>query len=284
MLTGQSRFDHRVLLGRRSEFYTVGQLSWPIGYSMGKHENDPRPPQQQPRQGHQQPRQHNPQSQQPPQPQQHNPQSQQHNPQPQQPPQPQQHNPQPQQQYQQQSQRGPSRSQPAQQQPAQKAPPQPVTGGGIQTQQTPRPRPRLQPVTVGEIAETDVTTAQPDTPIVDIVADMAAEDVGSVVITEDDTPVGIITDRQIALALEPTADMSQSTADEFLTEDLVTGSTDMSVFDALQRLNDMDVRRLPIVDEDGTLEGIVTLDDIIVLLGTELGNAADIIQAQSPRL
>jgi CBS domain-containing protein len=159
-----------------------------------------------------------------------------------------------------------------------------MTGGGMPVQQAPPPRPRSRPVTVEEVVETDVITAQPGTPIVSIVADMATADVGSVVITDGDTPVGIITDRQIALALETTADMSESIADEFLTEDLVTGSTDMSVFDALQRLNDMDVRRLPIVDENGALEGIVTLDDIIVLLGTELGNVADIIRAQSPRL
>ena len=44
------------------------------------------------------------------------------------------------------------------------------------------------------------------------------------------------------------------------------------------------VRRLPIVDENGTLEGIVALDDILVLLGTELGNATEIIREQSPRL
>jgi CBS domain-containing protein len=39
-----------------------------------------------------------------------------------------------------------------------------------------------------------------------------------------------------------------------------------------------------VVNEDGALAGIVTLDDVLVLLGTELGIAADIMQAQSSRL
>lgn len=144
-------------------------------------------------------------------------------------------------------------------------------------------RPRLAPVSVEEIVQTDVVTARPDAPVASVVAQMAEEQVGSVVITEDERPVGIVTDRTIALALETTPDVSDREIRELVGEELVTGSTDMSVFDVLQVLGDNGIRRLPIVEEDGTLSGIVTLDDVVVLLSTELANATDVIEAQSPR-
>lgn len=144
--------------------------------------------------------------------------------------------------------------------------------------------PRLQSVTAEEIIQTDVVTAERDTPIPTVVAKMAEKDVGSVVVVEDDSPVGIITDRSIALGLESTPDISEREADDYISDDIVTGTTDMSVFDVVQRLEEEQVRRLPIVDEDGALEGIVTLDDVFVLLGAELEYATSIIKAQSPRL
>jgi CBS domain-containing protein len=145
-------------------------------------------------------------------------------------------------------------------------------------------RTRLQPTSVEEIVSTDVVTAQRDTPIRTVVAQMAEQDVGSVVIVEDRTPVGILTDRQVALSLETTPDIADRRADEILTGDLVTGTTEMSVLDVLQKLQERGIRRLPIVDDNGALQGIVTLDDVLVLLGTELNNATQIVQSQSPRL
>lgn len=132
--------------------------------------------------------------------------------------------------------------------------------------------------------QTDVATVERSTPVATVVAQMAEEDVGSVVVVEDDAPVGIITDRSIALGLETDPDIADRTAEDIHTGDTVTGDTDLSVFDALRRLEEEQIRRLPIVDDDGALAGIVTLDDILVLLGTELGNAVSIIEAQSPRL
>jgi CBS domain-containing protein len=134
---------------------------------------------------------------------------------------------------------------------------------------------------IEEILETDVVTAQRDTPVATIVADMAERNVGSVVVVEGDDPVGIITDRMVALALEEMPDVAERTAEELISGDLITGTPDMSVFDVLRQLNDAEIRRLPIVDEEGTLRGIVTLDDILVLLGSEISNASAIIGAQS---
>jgi CBS domain-containing protein len=113
---------------------------------------------------------------------------------------------------------------------------------------------------------------------------MAEEDVGSIVVLEDDAPVGVITDRAIALALAGTPDIADRKVDEFISGEIVTGNVDMTVLDAIDRLENNGIRRLPIVDDDGTLEGIVTLDDILVLLGDQLVKATSIIRMQSPRV
>lgn len=143
----------------------------------------------------------------------------------------------------------------------------------------------MQSVTIDDIVQTDVVTAEQDTPIATVVAEMAEQDVGSVVVVvEDAEPTGILTDRKICLALEEDPQVTERTAGDLTTGDLLTATTEESVFDAIQQMGDESVRRLPIVDDDGRLEGIVTLDDILVLLGAELHNAVDIIKEQSPRI
>ena len=142
--------------------------------------------------------------------------------------------------------------------------------------------PRFEPLEVEEVARSEVVTATPDDTVAEIVSKMGDEDVGSVVVVEDDQPVGIVTDRKIALSLGETGDVTDMTADELTTADLVIGRTDMTVFDAAELLRDEGIRRLPLVDEDGQLEGIVTLDDILVLLAGKFGVAAEIIETQAP--
>jgi len=145
-----------------------------------------------------------------------------------------------------------------------------------------RRQPGLESATIDGIVETDVVTVEPDTSISEVVGRMSAENVGSVVITEGQTPVGIITDRSLALALEASPDLSEVTANDFRTSNLITGTLDMSVFDVIARMEDESIRRLPIV-EDGELAGIVTLDDVMVMLNAEMANVTSVIQSQSPR-
>lgn len=142
----------------------------------------------------------------------------------------------------------------------------------------------LQSVALQDILHEDVVTADPDTPIPTITSQMDSEDVGAVVITENDEPQGIVTDRKIALSLEEMPDLAERTAADVMSEDLVTVEQDSSVHEAIGQLSEGAIRRLPIVDEENALVGIVTLDDIIVLLGEELQDSTEIIKHQSPRL
>jgi len=143
----------------------------------------------------------------------------------------------------------------------------------------------FQPTKVEDLIVTDVVTAQRDTPIRTVVSSMAENNVGSVVILDDDgkTPIDLVTDRKISLSLEGRPNIAEKNVDELLTGDLITGKTEMTVFEALEKLSEAKIRRLPIVDEDGSLQGIVTLDDLLVFLGNQLSDALEVISAQSRR-
>lgn len=142
----------------------------------------------------------------------------------------------------------------------------------------------IEPVAVTDLVTADVVTAERDTPIRTVVTEMAENGVGSVVIVERGRPVGILTDRAIALALEETPDVAERSAGDLTGDaDLVTADTSMSILDVLGLMSDHNVRRIPVVDGD-ELEGIVTLDDVLVHVGGVLDHIVDTVRSQSPRL
>lgn len=144
--------------------------------------------------------------------------------------------------------------------------------------------PQLAPVDIEDILQTDVVIAEPDTPVPTVASLMEKEAVGSVIVVDDGQPVGIVTDREIALSLQEQEDPFERTAADIMTRELVSGTTMMTAFEVLDKMNEEGIRRFPIVDEDGTLEGIVTLDDLLVLLGKEIQSATEIIQSQLSHL
>jgi len=185
-------------------------------------------------------------------------------------------------------------------QPSQAGQPQPYSGQQMQPPQQTMPmgggpgaappsmgeqQHQMQPAQIDDVIQTDVVTVQEDTPIATAVAKMESEDVGSVVVVDDDeSPLSVLTDRKVALSIQEESDIAQQEAAELISGDLTTGEPEMNVYEAINQLSDEEIRRLPVVDEDGELVGIVTLDDLLVLLSRELSMAGDIIEEQSPRL
>lgn len=138
-------------------------------------------------------------------------------------------------------------------------------------------------MTVLDVARTGVMTAPSDQTAGNLASVMREENVGSVIIEEDDAPVGIVTDRDLVLhVLEPREDPTEVTAEDIMTETLVTVQGDDGVFEATATMFENDVRRLPVVDENGDLAGIVTLDDMLVLLSTEMEHLTGVIESESP--
>jgi CBS domain-containing protein len=135
---------------------------------------------------------------------------------------------------------------------------------------------------IEDLARSDAVTAAPDTPVAELAATMAEENVGSVVITNDETPVGIVTDRDLTIrVLAETADPTEQTAEDVMTDDLCTAEPDAGFYEAANLMADHGIRRLPICEGD-TLVGIITADDVTELLADEQKQLGDIIRTQRP--
>jgi CBS domain-containing protein len=127
----------------------------------------------------------------------------------------------------------------------------------------------------------DVVTATKDTSIPDLAATMHGEDIGDVVIADGKTPIGIVTDRDVALAVAEYDDLASITAEDVMTPDPVTIHEDATAVDLPALMAEERVRRIPVVDDDGNLTGIATLDDVVATTGEMLKDVATVIESQS---
>ena len=137
-------------------------------------------------------------------------------------------------------------------------------------------------MTIGEIARTDVVTVPLDASLDEVGRTMREEQVGSVVVLDDGMPRGIVTDRDVAVyGVTGDRPVSELTARNVMDEDLLHVDPEDGVRSVVRRMRDREVRRVP-VTQDGQLVGIVTLDDVVVLLSNELDDLAAVIEAESP--
>jgi CBS domain-containing protein len=108
--------------------------------------------------------------------------------------------------------------------------------------------------------------------VIDAAKRMRTSHVGALVVVENRNgrhyPLGIITDRDIVVGVvsgDP-EHILYVLASEIMSEDLVTAKEYDTIEAALKKMEAHGVRRLPIVDDDGALVGILTLDDILQYL------------------
>lgn len=139
-------------------------------------------------------------------------------------------------------------------------------------------------MSLGHICRRDVVTVSPDATVSEVTRIMEDKNLGSVIVTGGDDRFGIVTDRDIALrVVNRCLDPVRTPIEDVMTQDLVlTLREDMGLFEALEQIRKSAVRRFPVVDVDGRLTGIITLDDIIRLLGKEIAGVASVIENEGP--
>lgn len=141
---------------------------------------------------------------------------------------------------------------------------------------------------ISECCNIDVVCCGAKTPVPEVAALMREHHVGDVVVVEEKDglrmPIGIVTDRDIVI--ETTAlnvDANAFTAGDLMSAPAVTASKDAGFVEVLRLMRNHKIRRMPVVTAAGSLFGIVTADDIIKLLGTELSLMTGTIKAQPVR-
>jgi CBS domain-containing protein len=131
-------------------------------------------------------------------------------------------------------------------------------------------------MTIGAICNRDVITAQPSATVLEAVTLMRQHHVGDVVVVKHHqgkkVPVGIVTDRDVVVDLVATElDCKVITVGDIMVTNLAVAKASTGILEAIQLMASKGVRRLPIVDDNDDLVGIVTLDDVLLLLAKELG-------------
>ncbi len=132
-------------------------------------------------------------------------------------------------------------------------------------------------MSIAEYCQREVVTIGPQQTVTVAARCMLDQHVGCLVVISETKPVGIITDRDILRAVVATKKNPETMAvDQVMSTDLLMVTEDTGVFKTIGIMFDKGVRRLPVVDRKGNLVGIIALDDLLVLLGTELATLANI--------
>ena len=120
-----------------------------------------------------------------------------------------------------------------------------------------------------------VQTIGPRAPLRTAASLMREHNVGALVVTAADRPVGIITDRDIALAVCERGFAVTEPVQQVMSCPIETLRTQDGLYEAARKMIDLGVRRLPVVHDNGELAGLVSLDDLLLMLSQTLHQMAE---------
>jgi CBS domain-containing protein len=136
-----------------------------------------------------------------------------------------------------------------------------------------------------DICVLDVASCGRDTGIVEAARLMRHHHTGNLVVIDDPqgdrAPVGIVTDRDIVVqVLAGDLDPAKTKVAAIMGPRLVIATASETVSDAIERMRQHGVRRLPVVDHAGSLMGIVTLDDLFLWHAAQVGAMVAIVSKE----
>jgi CBS domain-containing protein len=116
---------------------------------------------------------------------------------------------------------------------------------------------------IREVMTSSPRSVESSTPITEVALLMKSEDVGAIPITDGDRLIGIVTDRDITIQVVAAGqDPKSTTAGDVASQNLVTIDPQQDLDEALRLMAKHQVRRLPVVEEDGKLVGMLAQADV----------------------
>jgi CBS domain-containing protein len=139
-------------------------------------------------------------------------------------------------------------------------------------------------MSVGRICQRAVDFVDPVETVFRAAERMRDRTVGALVVLDNARrPVGILTDRDVVLRVVAAGRNPYDTAVvEVMTRDLKTATEDTPIELAVSQMRAGAFRRLPVVDDDGRLLGLVTLDDVLMLLCEEFNSIGELLKCETP--
>ena len=139
-------------------------------------------------------------------------------------------------------------------------------------------------MSVGRICTRIVETAAADESVRVASNRMKVERVGTLVVLDSDgRPEGIVTDRDIALrVVGERRDPDTTPLSAVMTSPVDAINEDTTIDWALHRMSDRGVRRLVVVDDEGMMSGLLSMDDVLALLIEEAQDVGSLLRQQLP--
>ena len=140
-------------------------------------------------------------------------------------------------------------------------------------------------VTIGVLCNREVVVTSPDTSAGEAAELMRLQHVGDLVVVEERGgeayPVGIVTDRDLVVeVMAQKVDPNAVTVKELMTRNLETVRDTTDFWDALSHMRACGVRRIPVVNARGGLEGIFTFDDALEFVAEGLVDLVKLVGRQ----
>ena len=137
-------------------------------------------------------------------------------------------------------------------------------------------------MSISSICNHEVVTVKADATVLEAAQLMRSQHAGDVVVIKENLdqtiPLGIITDRDVVIEVVATElDCRVITVSDIMVRHLSVVKESAGVFETIKIMTSKGIRRLPVVDEHGSLIGIVTLDDLLILLSNEIGSLTKLV-------
>lgn len=131
---------------------------------------------------------------------------------------------------------------------------------------------------VEAITQRNAATVERDHTVLRAARIMKEQNVGAVVvIDEKGRPIGILTDRDIAVRIVAADESAERPVDLVMSHPVFAVSENALVFDTLRLMAKHHIHRVPVVDADKRLVGIVNISDAMMLLTTEQANVSEVL-------
>jgi CBS domain-containing protein len=119
-----------------------------------------------------------------------------------------------------------------------------------------------------------VRVARPEAPVMELAKRMRDEDIGSIPVAENDKLIGMVTDRDIVIrCVAEAANLSEIRARDVMSPKVLYCFEEESVTDVLANMRELQVRRLPVVNRDKRLVGVVSIGDLSQIEARSAGKA-----------
>ena len=126
-------------------------------------------------------------------------------------------------------------------------------------------------MTIRDVMTTEVKLVHPDTKIAEAASVMRDFDIGSLPVVDEGEPMGMLTDRDIAIRVVAEGkDPKEVSVREALSEGLTYAYDDQSLEEAAKLMKEKQLRRLAIFDRDKNLVGVVSMGDVAVKGDTQM--------------